>query len=650
MLLPDARRVGAGSRDALGALRVLLVGAGGIGCEVAHGLVELGIGCLHIIDLDRIDASNLNRQFLFRRADIGRLKSEVIVEHLARSLTSPQTELVAHAGDIRDLKQFSWSFFRSFHIVLNALDNLEARQHVNKMCVATGVPLIDTGSAGYLGQMMPILPGISECYQCTPKPTPRQFAVCTIRSNPEKPAHCVAWAKHLYSHLFTSSTHESLLTDLACCWDGNEALETYSSRLLQFLFRDEIMKQATMLEQAGDRRGPRPIDEALLLETQATPVSVLERVLQRQTAVWEVTTCIEILKAVVPRLCRRSSPRPFDKDDVDALAFVTAMSNLRSFCYRVEPLQSPFEVKGIAGDIVHAIAATNAIVAGLAITELCKWHSLLNCEHEIIDPLLARSTLRCIFVLRKPTPSRYGSSLLLPETLAPPNANCETCARGKVAAVLNCSLDDVTLGDFIREFLQAQLGIPVEARLCISFLSYDGAFRPRISLLYEDTDWATSDDDKDDDAEDEQLLWQANRGRTLTALGVHVPAEFRIEALKQSEEDASKTDLRLCFDVFLQHNESDEPVMDNQCWRVLGESRRGNWESALSPAVPEDADKVKENTAESQAEEVAIIDLDADWTETGQASSPANDRSGPNKRFRSATNGASPEDIHVLDT
>lgn len=89
----------------------------------------------------------------------------------------------------------------------------DARRHMNRLCQAAGVPLMESGTSGYLGQVAPIVrvslmkpffreadeKDHTECFDCVPKPTPKSFPVCTIRSTPSEPIHCIVWAK---SYLF----------------------------------------------------------------------------------------------------------------------------------------------------------------------------------------------------------------------------------------------------------------------------------------------------------------------------------------------------------------------------------------------------------------------------------------------------------------
>ena len=150
--------------------RILMVGAGGIGCELLKNLVLTGFGEVHIVDLDTIDLSNLNRQFLFRHEHIKKSKAlvcsfPVATVHMSPILSchdcqvakesaakfNPHIRLEAHHANIKD-PQFNMQWFQTFNLVFNALDNLDARRHVNKMCLAADVPLIESGTTGFNGQ------------------------------------------------------------------------------------------------------------------------------------------------------------------------------------------------------------------------------------------------------------------------------------------------------------------------------------------------------------------------------------------------------------------------------------------------------------------------------------------------------------------
>ncbi len=102
------------------------------------------------IDLDTIDLSNLNRQFLFQKQHIKKPKAVIAKESVLQF--NPDAKIKAYHASIFE-KQFDIEWFKSFDIVLNALDNLSARRYVNKMCLAANIPLVESGTAGYLGQV-----------------------------------------------------------------------------------------------------------------------------------------------------------------------------------------------------------------------------------------------------------------------------------------------------------------------------------------------------------------------------------------------------------------------------------------------------------------------------------------------------------------
>ncbi|UYV84845.1 UBA2 [Cordylochernes scorpioides] len=172
--------------------KLLLVGAGGISCEVLKNLVLCGFEDIVVIDLDTIDVSNLNRQFLFQKKHVGQSKAFVAKESAERY--NPKCKIEAIHGSILDSK-YDVQFYSRFALVINALDTRIARSHVNRMCLAANIPLLESGSAGYLGQTTLILKNATECYECHPKPTQKTYPSCTIRNTPSEPIHCVKLMK-----------------------------------------------------------------------------------------------------------------------------------------------------------------------------------------------------------------------------------------------------------------------------------------------------------------------------------------------------------------------------------------------------------------------------------------------------------------------
>ena len=142
--------------------------------------------------------------------------------------------------------------------------------HVNRMCLAAKVPLVESGTAGYLGQVSVHVGGVTECFECQPKPTPKSYAVCTIRTSPDKPIHCVVWAKDLlFRLLFGPSDPENDLDPNGKLERrGDEGAADFAKRVFNHVFSDKITE---VLETADEdvwdgRQKPVALDVDALME------------------------------------------------------------------------------------------------------------------------------------------------------------------------------------------------------------------------------------------------------------------------------------------------------------------------------------------------------------------------------------------------
>lgn len=149
--------------------RVLVVGAGGLGAPVALYLAAAGVGCLGLVDNDRVDAGNLQRQVLFGTADVGRKKVAAAAERL-RGL-NPDVTVVEH--DMWLTSENAMAVISQYDLVVDGTDNFATRYLVNDVCVWTGRPNVYASIYRFDGQVSIFAAPGGPCYRCVfPEPPP----------------------------------------------------------------------------------------------------------------------------------------------------------------------------------------------------------------------------------------------------------------------------------------------------------------------------------------------------------------------------------------------------------------------------------------------------------------------------------------------
>lgn len=186
-----------------------LVGAGAIGCEMLKNWAMIGLatgpkGKISVADMDSIEKSNLNRQFLFRPKDVGKMKSDCAAEAVQAMNTDLKGKIVVLKDRVgQDTEHiFNEKFWEELDGVTNALDNVDARTYVDRRCVFFRKPLLESGTLGTKGNTQVILPSLTESYSSSQDPPEQSFPMCTLRSFPNKIEHTIAWARDLFQSYF----------------------------------------------------------------------------------------------------------------------------------------------------------------------------------------------------------------------------------------------------------------------------------------------------------------------------------------------------------------------------------------------------------------------------------------------------------------
>ncbi len=190
-------------------LKLLMIGAGALGCEFVKAFAMMGVstgkGLLTLTDNDHIELSNLSRQFLFRQKDIGKSKSEIagkaaVVQNpkfnvkTMQEFVAPQTEHI-----------FTEDMWDGLDMVIGAVDNIKARMYVDSKCVWHHKPYLDSGTLGPKANTQVVMPKLTQSYADTMDPQEESFPMCTIRNFPNLIEHTIEWGRSQFEGLFSDT-------------------------------------------------------------------------------------------------------------------------------------------------------------------------------------------------------------------------------------------------------------------------------------------------------------------------------------------------------------------------------------------------------------------------------------------------------------
>ncbi|NXD32169.1 UBA1 enzyme, partial [Spelaeornis formosus] len=192
-------------------VKEFLVGSGAIGCEMLKNWAMMGLatgpeGVIHVTDLDTIEKSNLNRQFLFRAKDLGKFKAESAAAAVADMNPDLKGKIIAHqdrvGAETEDV--YGDEFFAGIDGVTNALDNVLARQYMDRRCVFYQKPLLESGTLGTKANTQVVIPFLTESYSSSQDPPEKSIPSCTVKNFPNAIEHTIQWAREAFDALFVN--------------------------------------------------------------------------------------------------------------------------------------------------------------------------------------------------------------------------------------------------------------------------------------------------------------------------------------------------------------------------------------------------------------------------------------------------------------
>jgi len=168
------QNIGTEGQKKLLASKVLICGAGGLGSTVIANLASMGIGFIGIIDNDKLELSNLNRQYIHKFANIGVEKTDSAKQWINQY----NSEVNVKTYNLRLTEDFDLSILTEYDLIMDCFDSYESKFTLNKLCSQAKKPLIHGGVTEFYGQVMTIIPEKTACLNCLfPNPDPHAYVI-----------------------------------------------------------------------------------------------------------------------------------------------------------------------------------------------------------------------------------------------------------------------------------------------------------------------------------------------------------------------------------------------------------------------------------------------------------------------------------------
>lgn len=327
--------------------RQFLVGAGAIGCEMLKNWSMIGLGsgpngAIYVTDLDTIEKSNLNRQFLFRAKDLGNFKSAVAAAAVADMNPDLKGRIESRQDPVGPDTEHIYGerFFASIDGVTNALDNVKSRLYMDQRCVFFEKPLLESGTLGTKGNTQVVVPHLTESYASSQDPPEKETPSCTVKNFPNAIQHCIEWSRTEFDNLFVKPA---------------QSVNSYLS---------EPGYLESALKYSGQQK--EQIEQIASYLVQNRPITFDECIVWARLQFEErYNNAIRQLLFSLPKDAVTSSGQPFwsspkrapdpltfDSSDPTHLQFIIAAANLHAFNYGLRGETDPTIFRKVADSVV----------------------------------------------------------------------------------------------------------------------------------------------------------------------------------------------------------------------------------------------------------------------------------------------------------